>query len=98
ASGAFGRRPDSAGVQHAAYLSTGRRPNPALSALVCTGTRPQLDGGRKHRLPGCGRFHGARSVEAINLVRSPRRLHADELPGWTETSAGLVPFRKGAAS
>jgi hypothetical protein len=32
------------GVQHPSHLSSGRRPNPALFALVCHGTRPKLDG------------------------------------------------------
>jgi hypothetical protein len=71
-----------AGLQHAASLSPGWRPDPSLSAVVRTGTRPQPDGGHGPRF--CGRCWvlRPRHVEWQSfLARGNRRLHAAELLG-----------------
>ena len=86
-----------AGFQHPSHLSAGRRPDSSLPALVCAGTRPQLNGGHGPRLDRRRWFHRSRVLAARRLVGRDRRLHADELLGRPATRARSLASRKAAA-
>src|ERR1019366_8070495 len=79
-----------------ANLSLGWRPDPSLPALVCAGTRSQLDGSHNTRPDRGRRLHRSRCLETRRLVGSDSRLHADELLGRPATRASAVTFCKGA--
>ncbi len=86
-----------ADLQHPAHLSTRRGPDSSLTALVCAGSRPQLDGSDNPRLGWCSRVHRSRPMEAGSLVGGHLRLYIDELLGRSATGACAVAFCKVAA-
>ena len=73
-----------AGLQHAADLPAGRRPDSSVSALVCDGARPQLDGGHAARLRRRGRANRTGLADWIRLVWCSLCVHPDELLGRTK--------------
>ncbi len=79
-----------ADLQHSSHLSTGWRPDPSLLALVCARTRSQFDGRHDLGLDRSGGIHRSRHLGAIRLVRSYRRLYADELLERPATRAGSL--------
>ena len=87
----------SAGVQHAANLSAGWRPDFSIAALVCNGARPQPDGDSDSGPGGNPGVHRPRAVFAVGLAGSHLCLHAVELLERNAASAGSVAHCKCAA-
>ncbi len=94
---ASGYRYRAAGVQHAPHLSTGRRSDSAIAALVRYRASAQSDGGRQPWFRGSGWVHRPGGLAALHLVWRDSLFHADELLGRAATCAWAAAARKIAA-
>src|SRR5271157_2501041 len=87
-----------ADVQPVARLPAGRRPDRSVSALVCSGTRPQFAGSHPDRLRRRGAVGGARLPDWVRLVWCSLGIHPAELLGRTKTVGNVAALGEVTAS
>ena len=87
-------QPGLADLQSAAHLSAGWRPDSSFFALVCAGTRPQLDGRHGDRVSSVwrGSSFSPSGCNPPGLAFS--RIHPDELLERTEQARALLRMAK----